>query len=144
MNQPNASAIRSAPASQLKTNRGLGKVIGLSIVTFGIYALIFYNSLSNDINTIASRYDSKRTMNGILMLFLSPFTLGILALIWNHKLCERIGNELGRRRINLDISTKTFWLWGFVGTLFIVGPLIYLHKLCDAMNKLSEHYNTNG
>jgi len=140
MNHPNAST----PAGQLKTNRGLGKVIGLSIITFGIYALIFYNSLSNDINTIASRYDNKRTMNGILMLFLSPFTLGILALVWNHKLCERIGNELGRRGINLDISTKTFWLWGFVGTMFIVGPFIYLHKLCDAMNKLSEHYNTNG
>jgi len=143
MNNPNAANI-SAPAGQLKTNRGLGKVIGLSIITFGIYALIFYNNLSNDINTIASRYDNKRTMNGILMLLLSPFTLGILALLWNHKLCARIGDELGRRRIDLDITSKTFWLWGFVGTMFIVGPFIYLHKLCDAMNKLSEHYNTNG
>jgi len=143
MSQPNA-ANQSAPAEQLNTNRGLGKFIGLSIITFGIYALIFYHNLSKDINTIASRHDNLNTMNGIVMLLLSPFTLGILALIWNHKICERIGNELSRRGNSLEFGSKTYWIWGFVGTLFIVGPLIYIYKLCDAMNQLSENYNTNG
>jgi len=141
MNQQNP---QGPPAAQLKTNRGLGKFIGLTIITFGIYSLIFYNNLSNDINTIANRYDNQKTMNGILMLFLSPFTLGILALLWNHKLCDRIGVELGRRGINLDFNSKTYWIWGFVGCLFVVGPLIFLHKLCTAMNQLAADYNARG
>lgn len=51
-----------APVAQLKTDRGLVKFILLSLVTLGIYSIVYYSCISSDINIIASRYDGKKTM----------------------------------------------------------------------------------
>jgi len=134
-----------APVKQLKTNRGLAKFILLSIITFGIYALVVMTGLSDDINIIASRYDGKKTMNFLLVsLILTPVTCGIFALVWYHQLSARIGAELERRGIDYSFGAKDFWLWSFLGSMIIVGPFIYTHKLFKAMNLLSENYNING
>ena len=112
---PVPSAAPSAPAVQLKTNRGLIKYILLSIITLGIYGLVVMSSVSTDINTIASRYDGKKTMHFCLL--------------------GGIGYSFG---------AGTFWGWEILGALIAVGPFIYLHKLFKAMNLLSEDYNTKG
>jgi len=135
----------SAPVGQLTTKRGLVKFILLSIITFGIYSIIVMSGISSDINTIASRYDGKKTMHYCLVFFLfSWLTFGIVPLVWSHRLSNRIGAELTRRKISYHISAGTFWGWGFFGSLILVGPFIYCHKLFKAMNQLSAHYNVNG
>lgn len=135
----------SAPVGQLKTNRSLLKVILLSIVTLGIYNLVFFSSISNDINVMATRYDGKKTMHYCLLFFLvGPFTLGIGYWVWYHKMSNRIGSELDRRGIDYNFDATTYWLWNILGACIIVGPFIYLHKLCTAMNLASEHYNIQG
>jgi len=134
----------SAPVGQIKNDRSLLKYILLSIVTLGIYALVFYAGVSSDINIIASRHDGKKTMNGALMMVVSVFTMMIVYLIWFHRVSDRIGDECRRRGINTDFNSGTFWLWGFVGSIFIVGPWIYTYKLCETMNQLATHYNQNG
>ena len=134
-----------APVGQLNANRSLLKFILLSLVTLGIYSLIYYSGISSDINTIASRYDGKRTMHYCLLFFIvGPITLGIGTIVWNHKLSNRIGNELTRRGIPYSFSASDFWLWNVLGALILVGPFIYLHKLSTAMNMLAQHYNVNG
>ncbi len=133
------------PVGQLKTNRGLLKFILLTIVTFGIYALVYYSSISSDINVIASRYDGKKTMHYCLLAFvIAPITFGIGGIVWSHKISARIGDELNRRGISYSFGASTFWLWNVLGMLIGVGPLVYVHKLSKAMNLLSEDYNTNG
>ena len=93
-----AVQLTSAPAKQLKTNKGLAKYILLSIITLGIYDLVVMSSVSNDINIVASRYDGKRTMHYCLLFFLiTPITLGIGYIVWFHKISKRIGNEIKRR-----------------------------------------------
>ncbi|MBQ4081716.1 MAG: DUF4234 domain-containing protein [Clostridia bacterium] len=135
----------AAPVGQLKTNRGLLKFILLSIVTFGIYALVFYSSISNDINIVASRYDGKKTMHYCLLCFLvSPITFGIAGIVWMHKISNRIGNELKRREVGYSFCAADYWLWGVLGSLIFVGPFVYLHKLSKAMNLLCEDYNAKG
>ena len=136
----------TAPAKKLKTNRGLLKLILLSLITFGIYGLVVMSAVSTDINTIASRYDGKKTTHYLLMAFLfSWLTLGIAPLVWNHKISVRIGAELNRRHMKYSFGAGTFWGWGFFGTLlFGIGPLIYTHKLLRSMNLLSGHYNFYG
>ena len=135
----------TAPALQLKTNRGLLKLILLSLITFGIYALVFYTKVSTDINQIASRYDGKKTMHFCLLAFIvAPITLGIGAIVWEHKISARIGNELSRRGIAYSFGAETFWLWGVLGSLIYIGPFVYIHKLCKAMNLLSADYNEKG
>ena len=135
----------SRPVGQLRTNRGLLKYILLSIVTLGIYSLIVWYTVSEDVNVIASRYDGRKTMNFALLLFLiGPITLGIAYFVWSHRISNRIGSELNRRNIDYSFDASTFWLWGVLGTFIIVGPFVYIHKILTAMNKLAEDYNING
>lgn len=134
-----------APVGQLKTNRGLLKFILLSLITFGIYGIVLFSSISTDINIIAGRYDGKKTMHYCLLVFLVGWlTAGIGFPVWYHRISARIGGELKRRGVYYRFSAGTYWGWGFFGTLIVVGPFIYCHKLFKAMNMLSLHYNLHG
>lgn len=140
-----APAAFAAPVGQLKTNRGLLKFILLSFITFGIYGIVVMSCVSTDINIIAGRYDGRKTMHYCWVYFLfSWLTLGIVPLVWSHKLSGRIGRELNRRKINYRFGSGSFWGWAVLGSLILVGPLVYLHKLLKAMNLLSLHYNLRG
>ena len=135
----------NAPVGQLKTNKGLLKTILLSMITFGIYPLVVMSAVSNDINIVASRYDGKKTMHFCLLAFVvSPITFGIAGIVWSHKISNRIGAELKRRGIDYKFSAADYWLWEVLGCLIGIGPLVYLHKLFKAVNKMNAHYNVNG
>ena len=133
-------------ANALRTNRGMVKTILLSLITLGIYGIVFYTRLAKDLNTVASRFDGKKTMHFCLMLFVfTPITLGIGSLVWCHRMSGRIGCELRRRGIAYRFGAGFFWGWNILGTLLAgVGPFIYLHKLCKAMNLLCDDYNHRG
>ena len=84
-------------------------------------------------------------MNYLLMtLIVAPITLGIGGLVWSHNISARIGNELKRRGVNYSFGAGTFWGWCILGSLIGVGPLVYMHKLFKAVNKMNAHYNVNG
>ena len=135
----------TAPVGQLKTNKGLLKTILLSIITFGIYGIVVMSSVSNDINVVASRYDGKKTMHYCLLVFLEgPLTLGIGYIVWNHKLCNRIGAELQRRGIAYNFGARDYWLWNVLGAMILVGPFVFLHKLFNAVNLMNADYNVKG
>jgi hypothetical protein len=143
--QPPVYAPQPMPVGQLKTNRGLLKLILLSIITLGIYPIVFYSGISTDINIIASRYDGKKTMHYCLLLFVvGPITLGIATLVWFHRISNRIGGELRRRGVPYSFGASDFWLWNIIGSLIVVGPFIYIHKFATAMNRLAENYNIRG
>ena len=128
----------------LRTKRGAAKFILLSAVTFGIYGLICMMNVGNDLNTIATKHDGKKTMNYILVLLLSLLTLGIPLLVWMHRVSARIGNELDQRGCFASFGAKDFWLWGILGSLILVGPIVFYHKFFKCMNMLCEDYNTSG
>ena len=135
----------AAPVGQLKTNKGLLKTILLSIITFGIYPLVVMSAVSSEINIVASRYDGRKTMHFCLLTFIvAPITFGIAGIVWYHKISNRIGAELKRRGIAYNFSAADFWLWSVIGSIIIVGPLVYLHKMFSAVNKMNAHYNING
>ena len=136
--------VPNPPAQRLKTDRNLAVFVVLTLITLGIYGIVFYCKMAKDINTIASRYDGRTTMNFLLVILLSLLTLGIFGFYWFHTTFDRIGDELGRRGIDYAFDAATFWLWGVLGAFIIVGPFICIHKECMAMNKLCEHYNYYG
>ena len=135
----------TAPVGQLKTNKGLLKTILLSLITFGIYPLVVMSAVSNDINIVAGRYDGKKTMHFCLLAFIvAPITFGIAGIVWYHRISNRIGAELQRRGIDYSFGASDYWIWSVLGSLIAVGPLVYMHKLFKAVNKMNEHYNVNG
>lgn len=140
-----SSAAVNAPAYRLKTNRGWLKLILLSVITLGIYPIIFYSGISDDVNLVCGRYDGKKTMHYCLLLFVvGPLTLGIGSLVWYHRICNRIGMELARRGLAYRFGAGTFWGWCLLGSLIIVGPVVFTAKLCNAMNLLCADYNVKG
>mgnify|MGYP004606139793 FL=1 len=142
---PAAPAYAPAPAVPLNTNRSLLKFILLNLITLGIYGIVILSGISTDINTIASRYDGKKTMHYCLIFFLlTGLTLGIAPLVWFHRLSARIGQELTRRGIDYSFGAGSFWGWNVLGACIVVGPFIYLYKLLHAMNLLCADYNAKG
>ncbi len=135
----------TAPAIKLKTNKGLLKYILLTIITFGIYGLVVMSSVSTDINLTASKYDGKRTMHYCLLFFLvGPITFGIAYIVWAHKISARIGNELKRRGIAYSFGAADYWLWNVIGSIIVVGPFVYMHKLFKATNLINADFNVKG
>lgn len=133
------------PVRQLNTHRGLLKFILLGIITFGIYPLVFFSGISEDINLVASRFDGKKTMHFCLLFFLvGPITFGIADIVWFHNLSSRMGNELTRRGIPYSFGAVDYWLWNVLGSLILIGPLVYIHKLAKASVLIAQDYNVRG
>ena len=141
--QPVYAAV-PAPALQLPTNRGLGKMVFLGLLTLGIYPTVIWSRIVTELNLAASRYDGRRTVSYFGAGMLAPITLGIYLWVWMHNFCWRIGNELQRREIGYSFGAKTFWLWGVLGSLILVGPFIFTHKLMKSMNLINADYNVKG
>lgn len=150
-NNVNQAYVQTPPAPQtavvpLKANFELWKFIVYNLLTLGIYGLVFFTSMGDKLNTVCGNRNGKRTMNYCLLFFIiSPITFGIAALVWFHKMSNRIGTELARRNLSgYNFSANTFWLWNVLGSFIVVGPFIYLYKLCQAMNALINDYNIHG
>ncbi len=127
----------------LQTDRQMWKLMILNILTLGIYSVAFFIPLSFDLDKVAPKRDGTKTMNYLYAFILGIFSLSIAITLWHYQIVQRIEEALTRREINYDFSTNDFWGWYFFGSLTIVGPFIYFHKLCKAMNLLCRHYNEN-
>lgn len=136
--------VSAKPAIQFATDRKLWKMIVFGLLTFGIYDLVVWCQMITELNVAACRYDGKRTMPYFAAAYLTAMTFGIYGLVWNHKLCERMSEELNRRGYEYKFGTSTFWLWGVLGSLIVVGPFVYLNKLLTVMNTINADFNENG
>jgi len=133
------------PFYPMKTDRDMLMYMLLSIVTCGIYHIVFMTKMTNDLNICATGRDGKHTMHYCLAcLLLTPVTCGIFMYFWMHQFSNRVGEEARARGVDTDFGASTFWLWYVLGACVVVGPMIYMYKLCHAMNKISESYNEYG
>ena len=122
-----------------------GKLFGLSIITCGIYSLIYYAKRADDINYLTARYQKPLMNFWLVYLLLSGITCGILPLVWMHQFCNRIGEEANRRGINTgNFSASTFWIWCVLLSFIGVGPIIFIYKLTEVTNALARDYNARG
>ena len=126
---------------KLKTNRSVVKLVILTILTLGIYPIIFFIPFSYDLDEVAPKKDRTKTMDFLLAYILSLFTFAIVITVWHYHIATHVNEALEDKKIDSEFGTGDFWLWYFLGTLFLVGPIVYFHKLCRAMNLLCEDYN---
>ena len=128
---------------KLQTNRNVWKLLILNILTLGIYGIMFFIPFTFDLDKIAPKPDRSKTMNYLFAYIISLFTFSIVLTFWFYQISERIEDALSRRSIAYNFDTSTFWGWYVFGSLILVGPIIYLYKLCKAMNLLCEDYNAH-
>lgn len=126
---------------KLTTKRSMWKLMILGILTLGIYAIIFFIPFSFDLDKVAPKADRSKTMNYLFAHIFAIFTFSIVLIIWHYQIAQRVEEALKKRHISYDFGTGTFWSWYFFGSFIVVGPFIYFHRLCKAMNLLCEHYN---
>lgn len=133
------------PAIQLRTERGLLKMILLGLITFGIYPLVVESHISEELNLVASPHDGRSTMHFCLIYFIfSWLTFGIAPFVWYHRTSDRMNGELRRRELDYDFGAADFWLWGILGSLILIGPYVYIHKRMKAMNLINADFNEKG
>lgn len=128
---------------RLKTNRNMPKLMILNILTLGLYSILFFIPFSFDLDKIAPKRDRSKTMNFLLAYVLSLFTFAIVIDIWHYQIANRIEEALEKRNIDYEFGTGSFWGWFIFGSFILVGPFVYFHKLCKAMNLLCADYNEN-
>ncbi len=110
--------------------RSVGKVIVLTIVTFGIYGLYWYYKTHEEMKQY-----SGEGIGGAMALvitavvgFAIPFITG-----------SEVGKLYSRESQDPPVSGKT-GLWVVPGFLILIGPLIYLAKVQGALNAFWESH----
>ena len=83
-------------------------------------------------------------MNPVAVVFLSVVTIGIVPLVWGHRLTKRMSNELEYRDISYSLKVWHYWVFGILLCETVVCPIIFLHKLIKASNLINKHHNTYG
>ena len=126
---------------KLQTNRSMWKLMILNVLTLGLYSVFFFMPFSFDLDKVDPRRGREKTMNYIVAYILSLFTFAIVMVVWHYQIASRVEEALSRRGIDYEFTTGDFWKWYFFGSFIFVGPFIYFHKLCKAMNLLCESYN---
>ena len=89
----------------MKTNRSMIMFVLLSFITCGIYSIIFFSMLSDDVNFVARARDGKKTMHYCLLFFIvGPITCDIVTFVWFHNISRRIGEEARMRGIRTNFG----------------------------------------
>lgn len=125
----------------VSTNRSLVKYILLSIVTCGIYGLVFLHGISKDANVVCAG-DGEETAGVIKMFLLSLVTCGIYGWVWYYKLGNRLANAGSKYGLNINENGTTLLLWMILGSAACgIGPFVAMHFIIKNMNALCEAYN---
>lgn len=117
--------------------KNLALYIILSIVTCGIFALVWLAMLANDLRTM-SNDESK--MSGGMVVLLTIVTFGIYGWIWYYQAGETLNSIKASRGISADQSSGVLYLLLAVFGLSIVSSAL----IQDSLNKLIDSSNNNG
>jgi hypothetical protein len=113
------------PLGPIGKVRSTWAVIGLSIITFGIYSLYYYFATHEEM-----KQHSGEGVGGVIGLVLAIFTLG---LVTPFVLPNEVGNLYARQGRPRPVSATT-GLWVLLGSFILIGPLVWLIKTNGALN----------
>ncbi|MCR4879358.1 MAG: DUF4234 domain-containing protein [Bacilli bacterium] len=136
-----ASKNEPAKVNNCATNRGFFKFIILSIITLGIYGLIFEYRYGKDLNTCRQAYGLRTKMGFFAAFFLSFVTFGITGLIY---LINKVSDtySLAARETETRGSVATFFVFNILLVWTVVCPIIAWSQLFKTMNFLCEKVNS--
>ncbi len=126
--------------SMLIEKRNFLKFLLLSIITCGIYSIIFFVLFVNDINRVCEGDGQTTTSYGMVIL-LTILTCGIYFYVWMYKLGNRIHDNGPRYGLNIAETGTTLLLWCLLACFIPpCGYVAYYFLITDA-NYIFEKYN---
>lgn len=127
----------------VQQDRSFVKWLLLSIVTCGIYSLVFMYQWIKDINTICDG-DGKETKELLILILLSIVTCGIYSWVWYYGVADRMYENGKRYNVEITETGTTVLLWLILGSVIAVGPYVAMYILINNTNKLAAAYNSNN
>ena len=125
----------------LRTDRNFWTYFLLSIITCGIYGLVFLHYLVKDVNK-ACEGDGKHTSGILLYIVLSYLTCGIYGFIWLYQLGNRLAENGRRYGYNVVENGTSVLMWALFGSLLCgIGPLIAMNIIITNTNTVCDGYN---
>jgi hypothetical protein len=123
--QPMAPAMHGRALGPAGKVRSSWAVIGLSIITFGLYSLYYYFATHEEM-----KQHSGEGVGGAVGLVIAIFTLG---LVTPFLLPNEVGNLYARQGRSRPV-TATTGLWMLLGSFILIGPLVWFIKTNGALN----------
>jgi Domain of unknown function (DUF4234) len=122
---PAAPSPYGQPMGPVGKVRSTWAVIGLSVITLGIYSLYYYFATHEEM-----KQHSGEGLGGAIGLVLGIFTGGLVTAF---VLPNEIGNLYARQGRSRPVSATT-GLWMVLGAFILIGPLVWLVKTNGALN----------
>lgn len=121
--------------------RSLLTYILLSLVTCGIYSIIFWYKYADDMNKTCNG-DGKETQNYLIVILLSLVTCGIYSYIWFYGIGNRLQENAPRYGLNFSENGTTILLWLIFGSFLCgIGGFYAIYLLIKNMNEVADRYN---
>lgn len=125
--------------------RRLWKYIIFTMLTFGIYGIIFWWNMIKDLNMVCGYVedsDDNKSPNYIVLILLNLVTFGIYNYFWYYKQGNRIKEAGAAYGKAIEEKGSTYLLWNLLGVwLAGIGPLIGMYLFISNLNKISKMYN---
>lgn len=122
--------------------RSAFKFFVLSIITLGIYAIVFWHKLGKNVNTLCEG-DGKRTMKYLPAFFLSVITFGIYGIIWKVQLAQRLKVNAERYELDIPEDGTMIALFHTLGIIALgAGIPIANYLIIKNYNMIAEAFNS--
>ena len=113
----------------------------LTIITCGIYGLVFLYSMIQDVNTVCDG-DGEHTRGLLGLILLSLVTCGIYSFYWYYCLGNRLANNASRYGMSFQENGTTVLLWMVIGSLLCgLGTWVATYIIIKNCNQLCAAYN---
>ncbi len=113
----------------------------LSILTFGIYPIVYWTKISNEVNVLCEG-DGKKTMKYVFAWLLNIVTFGIFGIIWEYQLAKRLQENAARYNLNFSEGGATVAVLDTVGMLFFgLGRTVASFVMTKNFNKIVVAFN---
>jgi len=109
-------------------------VLGLSIITLGIYMIFWYHRINSEMKNIGEAYGdnelaASNPTNSVLAMIFGVFTLGIATLISIHGTAKRIRRTQAALGQTVDYSVGVHWLLVLFSGLWVIYAQMKLNEL---------------
>jgi len=121
--------------------RSLLAFILLSLITCGIYGIVFWYQWVEDTNRMFAG-DGQESPNYFVVLLLSIITCGIYSFYWYYKMGNRLQNNGPRYGVAITENGTSVLLWMLLGSLLCgIGSLIAVNIIIKNTNVFATLYN---